>query len=167
MTDKSRKYSFAAGILFLAGFIAGVYEYVLSILSTAKVLDESPFKVLEQIFKSKETLKGHILIYALFLVLLVLLIAMFTENRGVFFVGVLLAAGLFAYRMYYWADVTSKYNKNWKWDSMKTFTFIYSCVLAGVVLVFLLCTAIALLAKAPSVTAFATLSVIFTAFIIA
>lgn len=166
MNDKSKKFAFASGILFLAAFIAGLYEYVVSMLYTAKAMDTNVFKVLKMIFKNKDSLKLHMLVYALLLVLLVLFIAMFTENRAMFFISVLLATGLFAYRMYYWADYTSKYMKNWKWDSMKTFTFIYSCVLVGMVLVFLLCASIALLGKSSTVGAFSTLAFIFSAFIL-
>ena len=113
MNDKSKKFAFASGILFLAAFIAGLYEYVVSLLYTAKAMDTNVFKVLKMIFKNKDSLKLHMLVYALILVLLVLFIAMFTENRAMFFISVLLATGLFAYRMYYWADYTSKYMKNW------------------------------------------------------
>ncbi|MBQ6104459.1 MAG: hypothetical protein IJL03_00775 [Lachnospiraceae bacterium] len=166
MNDKSKKFAFASGILFLAAFIAGLYDYVVSMLYTAKAMDTNVFKVLKMIFKNKDSLKLHMLVYALLLVLLVLFIAMFTENRAMFFISVLLATGLFAYRMYYWADYASKYMKNWKWDSMKTFTFIYSCVLVGMVLVFLLCASIALLGKSSTVGAFSTLAFIFSAFIL-
>ena len=151
MAEKSRKYSFAAAFLFLAAFFAGAYNFILSVLYSAKLMDRSVFDVLEIMFK-KDYRNSTIYTLGLLLVLLVLMIAMLSQSRGVFFVSVLLAVGLFAFRTYLWIDNT-KNLKKWSWNSSKTFAFIYSVILVGLVLLFLFIMAIALLSASEAVEA--------------
>ena len=151
MAEKSRKYSFAAAFLFLAAFFAGAYNFILSVLYSAKIMDKSVFDVLEIMFK-KDYRNSTIYTLGLLLVLLVLMIAMFSQSRGVFFVSVLLAVGLFAFRTYLWIDNT-KDLKKWSWNSSKTFAFIYSVILVGLVLLFMFIMAIALLSASEAVEA--------------
>ncbi|MBO4697169.1 MAG: hypothetical protein J5643_07825 [Lachnospiraceae bacterium] len=165
MTDKSKKYAYAAGTLFLLIFISSLYTYVLNLLYESKYAKKGVFEVLKDRFEDEYTRNANILSVASIAALLFLLIAMFSEKRGLFLWAVIVSVALFAFRNYYWVDYTSKNFKSWEWENPKTFAFIYSCVLTGVVLLMLLCMAIALLASSGMTGAFALVGYMFTGII--
>ncbi|MBO4281257.1 MAG: hypothetical protein J5872_05420 [Lachnospiraceae bacterium] len=162
MTDKSKKYSFALGMWFIVLFASTVYTYVMNVVFVLKRYEVSIGKYYSEIFDYKPARNAEILDLAIIAVLLFLMLAFLLNNRVLFFLGVLLNVGAFAFKTYLWASKKGVWKKE-NWEDQTVFAFIYGCVIIALLLLFMLIMAIQLLCAAEAVS---VMSIVVLAFAI-
>ena len=162
MTDKSKKYSFALGMWFIVLFASTVYTYVMNVVFVLKRYEVSIGKYYSEVFDYKPARNAEILDLAIIAVLLFLMLAFLLNNRVLFFLGVLLNVGAFAFKTYLWASKKGVWEKE-NWEDQTVFAFIYGCVIIALLLLFMLIMAIQLLCAAEAVS---VMSIVVLAFAI-
>ena len=157
MILKSKQYSRALAGWFLAFFLLNFYTvYVL--LWKESVVDEklSYGELLKELYTAEYSKKSMYIVTVMLVALLVLAIAMFANNRALFFFGILLDTAGFGYSFWLWIDAL-KDAKDVEWDTDFTLKFITKYVIIALVYLFLILMALSLLAGASATKAFAVL----------
>ncbi len=161
MVLKSKQYSRAVGSWLLVLFLTNAYFVFVTIWKICVETDTPYGSMLKTLFTDDNFKEFMYLLCGVLLALLVLMIAMYANNRGLFFLGVLLDAACFGYTVYLWFDTIDDFG-DLDWDTPFTLGFIAQYPLAGLVVLFMLLMAIALAAKASSAKLFGVLAVIFS-----
>ena len=161
MVLKSKQYSRAVGSWLLVLFLTNAYFVFVTIWKICVEADTPYGSMLKTLFTDDNFKQFMYLLCGVLLALFVLMIAMYANNRGLFFLGVLLDAACFGYTVYLWFDAIDDFG-DLDWDTPFTLEFIAEYPLAGLVVLFMLLMAIALAAKASSAKLFGVLAVIFS-----
>lgn len=161
MKEKSRKYSFAASMIFLIMGFTQLYGIVYATLYGARDLKMSYWKYTEKLFKADRW--GLLLSYMIPAVILVLCLALLVQSRALFLFACMVNIGVFVIRTIDWAKAVKDIDGFWKLDAVG-YAFAVGVVIPGLVVLFLLLMAISLLALSNATKAFGYFAVFFTSF---
>ena len=162
MIVKSKQYSHAAAAGLLLIFAHMVYSFFVTLWKITKLegVEESYGELIKELFKSEATKKTMYLLIGMFVTILVLLIAMYANNRVLFFIGMLMEAATYGYRLYIFIKAL-KEAKDVDWDTEFTLTFIGNYVIVGLVVLMLLLMGLSVLCKSSAAKAFGVLVILF------
>ena len=159
MVTKSKMFSRAAAGWMIIFFLTEVYSFFMSIWQECKYYDEKFWKTLKSLFTEKSTRESMWLWVAAVVVMLVLAIALFANNRGVFLVGAILNCGVIGYKVYKFIDYMNK-QKNVKWTADFTLKFIVGYVVVTLAALFILLMAISVLSGSSAAKGFGVITAV-------
>ncbi|MBP5460985.1 MAG: hypothetical protein J6Y20_02535 [Lachnospiraceae bacterium] len=162
MVTKSKMFSRAAAGWILFFLLSELYSFFMPLWQECKDSDLKFWKVFKLLFEEKATREGMWVWVAGIAAMFVLVIALFLNNRGVFFVGALINCGAVGYRLYKLIENLNK-QKNVKWTADFTIKFIASYVLIALVSLLVLLMAIFVLSGSSAAKGFGFLTAFFAA----